>query len=115
VHEKADPFAFLCEPPPGTASVVWDASYSWQDSAWMDNRRTHNSLSAPISAYEVHLGSWRRGARGKSRWPTYVELADGLSEYVGDMGYSHVELMSCYGASILRLMGISDNGLLRPD
>ncbi len=92
-HEKADPFAFLCEPPPRTASVVWDASYSWQDSAWMDNRRAHNSLSAPISAYEVHLGSWRRSACGKSRWPTYVELADGLSEYVGDMGYSHVELM----------------------
>lgn len=91
--EKSDPFAFLWELPPRTASVVWDASYSWRDSQWMANRRQHNSLTAPILAYEVHLGSWRSGASGKGRWPTYRELADGLSGYVKDTGYTHVELM----------------------
>ncbi|MCX8202159.1 MAG: 1,4-alpha-glucan branching enzyme, partial [Candidatus Caldarchaeum sp.] len=57
--DKGDPFAFLWETPPATASVVWDIGYDWGDGDWMKNRVKHNSLSAPISIYEVHLGSWR--------------------------------------------------------
>src|SRR3569833_3422446 len=58
--DKADPYAFYAEVPPRTASVVWDLSYEWGDDEWMRTRARVNALDAPISIYEVHLGSWRR-------------------------------------------------------
>src|SRR5437870_933638 len=58
--DKADPFAFRAEAPPRTGSVVWDLDYHWGDEQWMAGRRTRNALDAPVSVYEVHLGSWRR-------------------------------------------------------
>ena len=58
--DKADPFAFHNEVPPRTASIVWDLSYQWGDGEWMRTRHEHNQLEAPISTYEVHLGSWMR-------------------------------------------------------
>jgi 1,4-alpha-glucan branching enzyme len=89
--EKADPLALHAETPPKTASIVWELEYEWGDGDWMAERRWHNSLDAPISIYELHLGSWRRGEDG--RWLTYRELAPLLAEYVRDMGYTHVEFM----------------------
>ncbi|MCS7206743.1 MAG: 1,4-alpha-glucan branching protein GlgB [Dehalococcoidia bacterium] len=89
--DKADPFAFFTETPPATASVVWDLSYSWGDSAWMAERRRRNSLDAPIAIYEVHLGSWMRGEGG--RFLTYRELAPLLASYVKKMGFTHVEFL----------------------
>ncbi|MEM9076695.1 MAG: 1,4-alpha-glucan branching protein GlgB [Bacteroidota bacterium] len=89
--EKADPFGRYCETPPNTASVVWDASYTWKDASWMKNRKEHNALDKPYSVYEVHLGSWKK----KNGWESlsYIELADELVSYVADMGFTHVEFM----------------------
>jgi len=91
--EKADPFAFYCEAPPKTASVVWDLSYTWKDRLWMDRRGKANGLDAPISIYEVHPGSWMRMPEDDNRYLGYRELAPRLAEYVNNMGFTHVELM----------------------
>jgi len=91
--EKCDPFAFHCETPPKTASIVWDLRHKWHDSEWMISRHAKNALNAPWSLYEVHLGSWRRVPEEGNRYLTYRELAQHLAEYVKDMGFTHVELM----------------------
>lgn len=93
VLEKADPFAVACEIPPKTASVVWDLDYAWGDDSWMKRRKAANGLDAPLSIYEVHLGSWRRVPGEGNRSLSYRELATALGDYVADMGYTHVELM----------------------
>lgn len=89
--EKADPFAFYCETPPNTASVVWDLQHSWNDTTWIEKRKKHNALNQPYSVYEVHLGSWKRNAEGT--FLTYLELADQLVNYVKETGFTHVEFM----------------------
>lgn len=91
--EKADPFTFYSELPPKTASTVWDLSYDWGDTDWMKSRKARNALDAPISIYEVHLGSWMRIPEENGRSLTYRELAPRLTSYVNDMGFTHVELM----------------------
>jgi 1,4-alpha-glucan branching enzyme len=93
VITKADPLAFSCEIPPKTASVVWDLEYEWGDDAWMKRRKSANGLDAPISIYEVHLGSWMRVPDQGNRSLSYRELAHALGEYVTEMGYTHVELL----------------------
>ena len=93
VFEKGDPYGFLWESPPKTASVIWDLDYDWQDKSWMKGRKAHNSLDAPMSVYEVHLGSWRRNTLEEGRSLYYVELAEELVAYVKEMGYTHVEFM----------------------
>ena len=90
--EKADPYSRRCEHPPKTASVVWDDSYSWDDTKWMKKRKKHNALDAPYSVYEVHLGSWKRQIE-EDRFLSYTELADELVDYVMEMNFTHVELM----------------------
>jgi 1,4-alpha-glucan branching enzyme len=90
--QKADPYAFYAERRPGNASVVANLdTYTWQDDDWMQNRAAHNGLQAPISIYEIHLGSWRRKLDGE--WLTYRELAEELVSYAREMGYTHLELM----------------------
>jgi 1,4-alpha-glucan branching enzyme len=91
--EKGDPFAFLWEIPPRSASVVWDLDYEWADGDWMATRKDPNSLHAPISIYEVHLGSWRRVPEEGNRFLTYREAAPLLSAYVKEMGFTHVEFL----------------------
>jgi 1,4-alpha-glucan branching enzyme len=91
--EKSDPFALWCEVAPKTASIVWDNWYEWQDSDWMKNRKEKNKLNAPISVYEVHLGSWQRDPSDPERFLTYKEIAVTLVPYVKEMGFTHVELM----------------------
>jgi 1,4-alpha-glucan branching enzyme len=91
--EKADPFGFYMEISPKTASCVWDLEYTWHDREWMQKRKETNSLNAPISIYEVHLGSWRRVPEENNRFLTYRELAHHLADYVQDMGFTHVELL----------------------
>jgi 1,4-alpha-glucan branching enzyme len=91
--EKADPFGFYTEIPPKTASIAWDLDYTWGDQEWMGRRRTNNALNAPISVYEVHLGSWRRVPEEGNRPLTYREVAPKLAEYVGQMGFTHVEFL----------------------
>jgi 1,4-alpha-glucan branching enzyme len=92
VTEKSDPFAFYCENPPNTASVVWDLEYKWKDTKWMNSRENFNGLDRPYSVYEVHLGSWKRHS-DDNRFFTYQEFAEDLVAYVKEMGFTHVEFM----------------------
>jgi 1,4-alpha-glucan branching enzyme len=91
--DKGDPFAFYWETPPKTASIVWDLHYEWSDGDWMRRRHEYNSLKAPFSIYEVHLGSWRRVPEEGNRFLTYREMAHHLADYVKDMGFTHVEFL----------------------
>jgi 1,4-alpha-glucan branching enzyme len=91
--EKSDPFALWCEVAPKTASIVWDTWYEWEDAEWMKVRKEKNKLNAPISVYEVHLGSWQRDPSDPERFLTYKEIATTLVPYVKEMGFTHVELM----------------------
>ncbi|HVC57451.1 MAG TPA: 1,4-alpha-glucan branching protein GlgB [Stellaceae bacterium] len=91
---KADPQAEQAESPPGTASVVAAPSgHAWQDGQWLSERWRHNDREAPVSIYEVHLGSWRRNLAEQGRYLTYRELADQLVPYVADLGFTHIEVM----------------------
>ena len=91
---KADPFAFHAERPPQTASVVaLPSDYRWGDQDWMAVRARANAPTAPISIYEVQLGSWRRKPEEDNRYLSYSELAERLVPYVQDMGFTHVEFL----------------------
>ena len=91
---KADPVGFGAQHPPEKASVVRDiAGYGWKDRKWMDSRETANRRDAPISIYEVHLGSWRRRYDDGGRPLSYKELAVELVEYATDMGFTHLEFL----------------------
>ncbi|MEW6144913.1 MAG: 1,4-alpha-glucan branching protein GlgB [Thermodesulfobacteriota bacterium] len=91
--EKADPYARRAETPPRTASVVWEPDYEWSDREWLDKRYEYNSLDAPISIYEVHIGSWRRVPEEGNRSLTYREMAPLLAEYAKSAGFTHVEFL----------------------
>jgi 1,4-alpha-glucan branching enzyme len=89
---KADPIAFRQERPPATASIVHGpTSRSAHLKGWAEARRQSNAIDAPISIYEIHLGSWMRGEHGS--FLSYAEIADRLIPYVSDLGFTHVELM----------------------
>ena len=92
---KADPYAFSAEYRPGTASVTADIrGFKWNDSKWMESRAGTDPVKAPISIYEVHLGSWKKKNRPeRDGYYTYMEAAHELADYVLEMGYTHVELM----------------------
>lgn len=91
--EKSDPCGFAAEMRPKTASVVCDLSkYKWNDSNWATKRKKANGLDAPISIYELHLGSWMRNPDG-NRWLTYRDVAEKLVPYMKEMGFTHVEFM----------------------
>ena len=85
-RDKADPVAFAAEPAPQTASVVFTSGYEWQDGDWMQRRAETDPHNGAMSIYEVHLGSWRKGL-------SYVQLADELTQYVLDNGFTHVEML----------------------
>ncbi len=92
---KADPYAFSAEYRPGTASVTADIrGFKWNDTKWIETRTKTDPIKAPISIYEVHLGSWKKKNRPeKDGYYTYMEAAHELADYVLEMGYTHVELM----------------------
>ncbi len=110
--DKADPFAFHAETPPKTASVVTDLSYKWGDSEWMAERGQRNSLTSPQSIYEVHPGSWRRNKEGQ--FLTYRELARELSEYVLEMGFTHVEFLPVMEHPFYGSWGYQSTGFFAP-
>ena len=85
-HYNADPMAQAAEIPPANASVVTESHYAWNDDAWLAHRAATDQHKQPLSIYEVHLGSWRPHL-------TYVELADQLTEYVREAGFTHVEFL----------------------
>ncbi|HAT02231.1 MAG TPA: 1,4-alpha-glucan branching enzyme [Oribacterium sp.] len=92
---KADPYGFSAEFRPGTASKTADVSgYRWGDGNWLKKRAEGSIFEKPLAIYELHIGSWRKKAREeKNGFMTYVEAAKELTDYVLDMGYTHVELM----------------------
>jgi 1,4-alpha-glucan branching enzyme len=90
----ADPFAFASEQRPATASIVTaPAAYRWTDERWLATRAAKQRRDAPISIYEVHLGSWKRIPEQNDRFLTYAELADDLIPYVAQLGFTHIELL----------------------
>lgn len=110
---KADPFAFRCEPPPGTASVVHGlGDFAWGDGAWMADRGRVPIHAAPFSAYEVHLGSWRR--RPDGRFLNYREIAEQLVPYVRHLGFTHVELLPVGEHPFYGSWGYQPLGLFAP-
>jgi 1,4-alpha-glucan branching enzyme len=91
--EKSDPFGWLHETPPATASIVADPAYRWGDERWCRERRERNASSAPISIYEVHAGSFARVADEGWRSLSYRELAPRLADHALAHGFTHVELL----------------------
>ena len=89
VREKADPYAFGAELRPTTASIVRGLPDEVEEPAF---RARANAIDAPISIYEVHLGSWKRNPENNF-WLTYEELAKELVAYVKDMGFTHIEFL----------------------
>ncbi len=85
-RDKADPMAFAAEVPPATASVVFTSAYKWDDDEWLQRRAETPWHAAPVSIYEVHLGSWRMGL-------SYRQLAIELVDYVLATGFTHVEFL----------------------
>jgi 1,4-alpha-glucan branching enzyme len=83
---KADPMAFACESPPATASVITASRYEWDDAEWLARRAQTQWHKAPMSIYEVHIGSWRAGL-------SYRQLADELVPYLSETGFTHVEFL----------------------
>ena len=92
--DKADPFAFYAEVAPNSASRVWNLDhYQWNDDAWMATRKKMNAHTAPVSIYEIHLGSWRRKPEEGKRTLTYIEAAHELAQYASSMNFTHIELL----------------------
>ena len=94
ITHKTDPYAFYFERRPKTGAIVYDINqFHWRDHEWMQQRKARNGLDAPLTIYEVHLGSWMRAPEEGNRYLTYRELAHKLVEYVKQMGYTHIELL----------------------
>ncbi|WP_027345080.1 1,4-alpha-glucan branching protein GlgB [Hamadaea tsunoensis] len=85
-RDKADPLARRAEVPPRTASIITTSEYAWRDGSWIDERSRRQPHRDPASIYEVHLGSWRPGL-------SYRDLAEQLTAYVVDLGFTHVEFL----------------------
>ena len=89
---KTDPYGFFFETPPKNSSIVWDnRKFRWDDESWMEKRRGADPLRSPLSIYEVHAGSWMK--KNKFESLSYRELAEPLTAYVQNMGFTHVEFM----------------------
>ena len=89
---KTDPYGFFFEVPPKTAAIVWNGNkFAWDDEAWLEKRRQHDPFRSPMAIYEVHLGSWKKKTNAESL--TYREIAEPLTAYVQNMGFTHVEFM----------------------
>lgn len=85
-RRKVDPVAFATQVPPATGSIVFTSRHVWHDTDWLRNRASTDPVRQPLSIYEVHLGSWRIGL-------TYRELAEQLTQYVCENGFTHVEFL----------------------
>jgi 1,4-alpha-glucan branching enzyme len=112
---KADPMALEAEIPPRTASVVPErTAYTWTDQEWMGRRAHAHDRDAPVSIYEVHLGSWKRKIEEENRYLTYRELAEDLIPYVKDLGFTHIELMPVHEYPFDGSWGYQPTGLFAP-
>ncbi|MDR2901792.1 MAG: 1,4-alpha-glucan branching protein GlgB [Lactobacillales bacterium] len=113
---KTDPFGFSFEMRPKTGSLVYDnATYQWKDDDFIKYKRPRlNALDAPISIYEVHLGSWRRNPIEGNRWLTYLEMAEELPKYAVEMGFTHVEFLPVAEYPFDGSWGYQETGLYAP-
>jgi 1,4-alpha-glucan branching enzyme len=111
---KADPVGFWHEVPPGTASRIWDLDFDWADAEWLRDRGPALALDAPVSIYEVHLGSWQRVPEEGARSLTYREAAPKLIDYVRDLGYTHVEFLPLTEHPFYGSWGYEPTGLFAP-
>lgn len=112
--EKTDPFAIFNEIPPKTASIVWDCEYDWRDDEWRKMRRSRNALDAPISIYEMHLGSWKRVPDEDNRSWSYRELAAVLPQYLQDLNFTHVEFLPIMDHPFFGSWGYQTTGYFAP-
>jgi len=112
--DKADPFGTFHEIPPKTASILWTLEYDWNDAEWMRARAERQTLSAPMSVYEVHLGSWMRDPADPGRFPSYREMAPRLAKYVKDAGFTHVELLPIMEHPFYGSWGYQTTGYFAP-
>ena len=89
---KADPYGFHTETRPDTASKFYDIEgYEWHDEPWLKKRKNTSAYDSPMNIYEIHAGSWKMHEDGN--FYSYRQLADELTEYVREMGYTHIELL----------------------
>ncbi len=115
VPQKADPVALQSERPPRTASIVADpAPFQWNDALWLKRRPGLQSVQAPISIYEVHAGSWRRGGEHGNRMLSWEELAEQLIPYVVEQGFTHLELLPITAHPFGGSWGYQPLGLFAP-
>ncbi len=110
---KSDPVALAQEVPPSTASRVYGVTrHDWSDDAWLEERSRAQDRSAPISIYEVHLGSWRRDENNS--FLDYEALGDFLIPYVTDLGFTHIELLPISEHPFSGSWGYQPIGLFSP-
>ena len=110
---KTDPYGFYFETPPKNAAIVWNNhKFAWTDEAWLARRRKGDPLRAPLSIYEVHLGSWRK--KSKSESLGYRELAEPLIQYLQRMGFTHVEFMPVAEHAFYPSWGYQVTGFFAP-
>jgi 1,4-alpha-glucan branching enzyme len=112
--EKADPYAFAAERPPRTGSVVWDLGYTWGDGEWMAGRGGKAALDAPVSIYEVHLGSWMRSPERPGDLLGYEEIAPLLVRHLVETGFTHVELLPIMEHPFYGSWGYQTTGYFAP-
>jgi 1,4-alpha-glucan branching enzyme len=112
--DKSDPVGLFHAQPPDNSSIVWNLDYEWGDQSWMAARAGANSLGAPMSIYEVHLGSWRRIPEENNRWLNYTELASYLVPYVKEMGFTHVEFLPVMEHPFYGSWGYETTGFFAP-
>ncbi|HVL82065.1 MAG TPA: 1,4-alpha-glucan branching protein GlgB [Actinomycetota bacterium] len=111
--DKTDPYGLFYEVAPKTAAIVWDLEYEWNDQEWMERRAHRNSIDAPQSIYEVHLGSWmRHDDTGHSL--SYREIAPRLAEHVSRLGFTHVELLPVMEHPFFGSWGYQCTGFFAP-
>lgn len=93
ILEKSDPYALSWEQNLQAASLISTTYYDWDDTDWMQNRWKNNSLNAPLSVYEMHIGSWLRDGENPKQFLNYRDIAQKLVPYILEMGFTHVEFM----------------------
>ena len=114
VVEKSDPVGAATEEPPSICSVIADLSYEWGDDEWMTDRGERVALDAPMSVYEVHLGSWGRHVTDGRRFPRYDELAEPIADHVLAHGFTHVELLPIMEHPFYGSWGYQTTGFFAP-
>ncbi len=114
VVEKSDPVGAATEEAPSITSRIADLAHTWQDGEWMEGRHERHTLHAPISIYEVHLGSWGRHLSDGRRFPRYDQLADPLADHVLAHGFTHVELLPIMEHPFYGSWGYQTTGYFAP-